>query len=67
MRLLTSILALFLKQKGIILFEEKIFTALSTNLGQTRKFRAINTLNQKLATNSGQTLTRTDTNLRDGS
>jgi len=28
---------------------------LSTNLGQSRKFRVINTLNQKLATNSGKT------------
>jgi hypothetical protein len=29
---------------------------LSTNSGKNRKFRAINTLNQKLATNSGKTL-----------
>jgi acetyl-CoA acetyltransferase len=34
----------------VILFEKKIFTVLSTNLGHSRKFRAINILNQKLAT-----------------
>jgi len=52
-----------LKQKGI-LFEKKIFTVLSTNFGQSRKFRTINILNQESATDSGKTLKNFLTNIK---
>lgn len=38
-----------------ILFEKRILTLVSTNFGQSEKFRIMNILNQKLETNSGQT------------